>query len=103
MARKVIWSNEAATDLEKIAEYISKDSSFYASAFVSTVKDASRSLNNFPEMGRIVPELGNLQIRELLVKGYRLIYNIEEDQVVILALVHGARDLEVLWGREKNE
>ena len=53
MARKVNWAYEAATDLEALAEYIARDSAFYASAFVQEIRDASRSLNEFSERGRI--------------------------------------------------
>jgi len=44
MARKIAWSFEAADDLKTIADYIAKDSAFYATAFVQEIRDASRSL-----------------------------------------------------------
>ncbi|MDP2681962.1 MAG: type II toxin-antitoxin system RelE/ParE family toxin [Deltaproteobacteria bacterium] len=97
MARKVIWSYEAIDDLNALVEYIARDSSFYAAAFTQQIMDISRSLNEFSERGRIVPELGEPTIRELLIREYRLIYSIEQSRVVILALVHGARDLKALW------
>jgi plasmid stabilization system protein ParE len=102
MARKVVWSYESTDDLEAVAEYIARDSSFYAAAFVREVLDASRSLNEFSERGRIVPELGNPNIRELFVREYRLIYSIEESRVVILGLIHGKRDLKRLWNTENR-
>ncbi len=103
MARKVIWSFEATADLESIADYIARDSSFYAASFVIEVREASRSLNEFSERGRIVPELSNPNIRELFVKEYRLIYSIEESRVVILGIIHGKRDLKSLWEKEQRE
>lgn len=103
MARKVNWAYEATTDLEALAEYIARNSAFYASAFVQEIRDASRSLNEFSERGRIVPELGNPNIRELFVREYRLIYSIEESRVVMLGLIHGKRDLKRLWKREKRK
>ncbi len=103
MARKVNWAYEATTDLEALAEYIARDSAFYASAFVREIRDASRSLNEFSERGRIVPELGNPNIRELFIREYHLIYSIEESRVVIIGLIHGKRDLKRLWKREKRK
>lgn len=100
MARRVIWAYEASTDLDALAEYIARDSSFYATAFTMEILDASRSLDKFSERGRIVPELCTHNIRELLIRGYRLIYSIEQKHVVILAIVHGARDLKALWEKE---
>lgn len=97
MARKVVWTSEADTDLESIAGYIAKDSSFYAAAFVREIKEASITLGTFSERGRVVPEVNQPNIRELLVRDYRLIYKIEESRVAVLALIHGARDLKKLW------
>jgi toxin ParE1/3/4 len=100
MAQKVIWSYEATADLEALAEYIARDSAFYAVAFVQEIIEASRSLNMFSERGRIVPELDNLNIRELFIREYRLIYTIEKDRIVILGLIHGKRDLKRFWEKE---
>ena len=102
MARKIVWSHEAAADIEELANYISRDSVFYAAAFVQETLDVSRSLNDFSERGRVVPEFGDPNIRELFVKEYRLIYSIEEDRIVLLGLVHGKRDLKILWAKEKR-
>lgn len=96
MARKVIWSLEAVADLEAIADYIARDSLFYASSFVIDAFEASRSLNRFSERGRIVPELSDPAVRELFINNYRLIYRISESRVDILGLIHGRRDLKIL-------
>ena len=53
---KVKWSPEAYEDVESIAEYISRDSQFYARATVSKIIDFSRSVGKFSQMGRVVPE-----------------------------------------------
>ncbi len=102
MARKIVWSFEAATDIEALANYISRDSAFYAAAFVQEILDVSRSLNEYSERGRVVPEFGDPNIRELFVRGYRLIYSIEEYRIVLVGLVHGKRDLKSLWANEKR-
>ena len=103
MARKVAWTFEAVEDLKTIADYIAKDSAFYATAFVQEIRGASRTLKDFSERGRIVPELSNPNIRELIVKDYRLVYGIEETRVVILGLIHGRRDLKTLWEKEQRK
>ncbi len=103
MARKIVWSFEATDDLNAMADYIAKDSAFYAAAFVQEIREASRSLRGLSERGRIVPELSNPNIRELFVKEYRLIYSIEESRVIILGLIHGKRDLKALWEKEQRK
>lgn len=103
MAYKVSWSFEATADLNAVAEYIARDSTFYAASLVEEILTASRSLYMFAELGRIVPELSNPNIRELLIKEYRLIYSIEESRIVVLGLIHGKRDLKSLWEKEQRK
>ncbi len=91
MAREVIWTEPAWQDLEAAANFIARDSVSYAAAFVQEVKEAVTTLAQYAERGRMVPELGNQRIRELLVTPYRLIYEVSDDQVLVLALIHGAR------------
>lgn len=100
MARQVAWAETAWRDLERIADYIAEDSAGYAAAFVRRVRDRARSLEEMAERGRAVPELEEPAVRELIVGSYRLIYEIKGADVHILALIHGARDLAVLWGNE---
>ena len=77
--------------MEEAAEFISRDSKSYAAAFVQEIKDAVASLSQFAERGRIVPEFADESVRELLVKPYRLVYEVSDERVFILALDHGAR------------
>lgn len=100
MARRIKWTEVAWSDLERVADYIAKDSPRYAAAFVREVREAARSLVYFSERGRVVPEFGSPNVRELFVRKYRLIYHLTEEVVHIIGLIHGARDLRSLWQRE---
>ncbi|MCR4286610.1 MAG: type II toxin-antitoxin system RelE/ParE family toxin [Deltaproteobacteria bacterium] len=102
MARKVVWAHEAIEDIDATAGYIARDSPYYASAFVQEVLDVGRSLDVVSSRGRVVPEIGNQNIRELFVREYRMIYCIEKGRVVILGLIHGRRDLENLLKKGKR-
>lgn len=93
MARAVVWTDSAWRDLEEVADYIARDSRYYAASFVQEVRVAARSLSMQAERGRIVPEFSAPAIRELLVKRYRLVYRCGEKNVEVLAFIHGARDL----------
>lgn len=97
MARQVIWSFEASTDLDDLAAFISKGSPYYAASFIQEILEASRTLGEYFERGRIVPELSAKTIREIFIRDYRLLYSIEETRIVILGLIHGRRDLKTLW------
>ena len=63
---------------------------------VSKIRDTARKLKDFPNAGRIVPELDDEAIRERFVYSYRLIYRIQNNNVLIVAVVHGRRLLEPL-------
>ena len=102
MAGRVAWAETAADDLEQVSNYIARDSPRYAAAFVREVLDAARSLTDLAERGRIVPEFGDADIRELLVRSYRLSYHLGPDVVSIIGFIHGARDLLTLWERERR-
>ncbi len=102
MARKVIWTESAWCDLAEVADYISKDSPYYAATFIQEVKTVARSLESLTERGRIVPELGDPTFNELFVKSYRLIYHYSDDNVYIVGFIHGARDLLKLWEQESR-
>jgi toxin ParE1/3/4 len=101
MARKVIWAYAAEEDLEAAASYIYRDSPVYAASFIDRALDAGRSLDEYAERGRVVPELSDSSIREIFVYSYRLVYQIEDDRISILALIHGRRDFQKAWD-EKN-
>jgi toxin ParE1/3/4 len=102
MARKVMWTESAWRDLEEVADYITKDSSHYAAAFVREARDAARTLAYLSERGRTAPEFNDPSIRELFVRSYRLIYQVAEQAVYIIGFIHGARDLWALWERERR-
>jgi toxin ParE1/3/4 len=73
---EIRWTPQAIEDIENIAKYIAKDSTKYASIQVEEFFDAALILEDFPHSGRVVPEIGNRNIRELIVGFYRLIYRI---------------------------
>lgn len=88
----VKWTNPAKNDLKQIYDYIARDSKFYAQKVSSEIVDKSEILKDFAEIGRIVPEIGNPNVRELIIYSYRLIYEISSNRIEILALVHGKRN-----------
>ena len=51
------------------------------------------TLSNNPRIGRIVPEIGTDEIREVFIYSYRIIYQILPKHISILAIVHGNKDL----------
>jgi toxin ParE1/3/4 len=90
---KIEWAEPALIDLEGIRDYIRKGSEYYAARFVERVIEAVESLEKLPEKGRRVPESKEKSIRELIFYNYRIIYRVETERLLILAVIHGARNL----------
>ena len=88
----VIWTIPAKLDLKEIHDYIARDSKYYAQKVSQDIVDKSEKLKYFPQIGRIVPEINNPNIRELIIYSYRLIYEVISDGVQILALIHSKRN-----------
>lgn len=90
---EIIWSVWASDDLVSIAEHISRDSESYAATVVRELVAAARSLRVFAERGRRVPEYDDPSVRELIVRKYRLVYRVHAERVVVLRIIHGAREM----------
>jgi toxin ParE1/3/4 len=86
------WTDQALDDLRNIAEFISRDSVKYSKIQVRRLMDRTLILRNQPIAGRIVPELKNEYIRELILGNYRIVYRIvSKRQVDILTVHHSSR------------
>lgn len=90
---RVDWSDPALGDLDDIVRHISKDSPYYAREFIERVFDRTDKLKDFPLVGRWVPEADDKTIREVFVQGYRVMYRVESERVLVLAVIHGSRDV----------
>jgi len=99
MARQLRWSPEAVEDVESIANYIERDSSYYARAVVSRIISLAETIPEHPELGRVVPEINNPDYRERFVHKFRVIYRVESNRILIAAVIHGSRLLDPLVER----
>ena len=98
----VIWSEPAKEDLKKIFDYIAVDSKYYAIKVSQEFVEKSEQLEKLPMIGRIVPELENTNIRELIIYSYRLIYEITPKRIEILAIIHGKQDFSKAFDKTKK-
>lgn len=89
----VHWTETADGHLEAIHAYIARDSPEYAQHMVDRLTRRSQQIAGFPLSGRKVPEYEMDQIREVIEGAYRIIYHIMADQIDILAVLHGSRDI----------
>jgi plasmid stabilization system protein ParE len=90
---RVHWTRNALRQLTAIHDFVAKDSERYARGVVDRITRRTEALAQFPRLGAVVPEYDDQSIRELLEFSYRVIYRASENEIEILAVVHGARQL----------
>lgn len=92
---EVVWSASSRQDLQSIFDYISVDSARYAVEMMNRIFDRTEILGMQSEIGRMVPELQNPAIRELIEGNYRIVYQIVDLELIrIIAVTHGAQHLQ---------
>ena len=60
---------------------------------VERLYTSAEEVQAFPRRGRKVPEVDHDLLRELIVEGYRLVYQIFEDRIEVVAVLHSRQDL----------
>ncbi len=91
---RLTWLVSAQKDLQDIYEFISLDSKRYAKIQIEKIVDSAEILRLQNRAGKIVPEKGDENIREIIEGTYRIIYRIKsESHIEILMVHHSARDL----------
>src|SRR5216110_1888905 len=93
MDYQVVLSGSARGDLRDIVRYISLDQPERAVQFGRFLISRTKNLARFPELGRVVPELSNSAIREIIVRSYRIVYRVDHSQrlVEVIRFWHAAR------------
>ena len=76
MGVPVVITPTAIADLEEIVRFIAVDSPDRARSFGYTLIDQALSPGPFPEMGRVTPEVGDPDVREIVHGAYRIIYEL---------------------------
>ena len=89
---KIVWTELSIDDLKDIFDYIAEDSKRYAQITVNKIYLKVQLIINNPFIGRIVPEINEKNIREIISGNYRIVYRIiNENQADILRVYHSAR------------
>ena len=89
----IVWADSAKAQLQDIHTYIAETSEAYADAMIRRMLERIEQIEMFPLSGRSVPEYGHEQIREIIVRPYRVIYHLRPDCIEIIAVVHGRQDI----------
>ena len=89
---KIIWAISALEDIDSIAQFIERDSVDQAALFVTRVLEMVDRLEKFPQSGRIIPEINDVHCREILYGAYRIMYHLNEKEIWITGVLHGAKN-----------
>ena len=65
---------------------------YQAALFVGRLIEATDRLGSVPLSGRMIPEIGHPDCREIIYGAYRIMYRVQDEDVWITGVVHGARD-----------
>ena len=86
MGFPVILTPQSLEDLGGIVRYIALDRPERARVFGNLLIDQALSLGAFPEMGRVVPELNDPEVREIPHGSYRIVYEVFRNPTGIFVL-----------------
>ena len=93
MGYAVVLARSAEADLEAIVSYVARDNPEAALRLGRALVAALRSLEEFPQLGRVVPEFNQESIREIVRRPYRIIYRVNgtAERIEVIRFWHGAR------------
>lgn len=89
------YLRRALVDLQEIGRYIGRDNRVAAQRWLGRLRSRAAAAALSPLTGRVVPELGRDDVREVFLRTYRIIYRIDVKEILILAFVEGSQQLRV--------
>ena len=98
MAYKLTWSPAARDDLHDIVIFIARDNPERAMSFGYQLISETDRLQAFPRLGRLVPEYQNEDLREIILRPYRIVYRLIHERKLceIVRVWHSARGTPLL-------
>lgn len=91
-----IFTARAATDLEKIGDYIAEDNPARAKSFVGELRQRCKRIAEMPRAHPVRPDIAP-DIRTVATGNYVILYSVHSDHVLIERIIHGARNIEAMF------
>ncbi|HEX3758133.1 MAG TPA: type II toxin-antitoxin system RelE/ParE family toxin [Kofleriaceae bacterium] len=95
--RPVVWAAGALEDLVAVLEDLAERDPGFERDLYEDVMAAAASLATLSERGRLVPELHDRRTREIFVREYRVMYEVHDERIAVVAFVFGRRDFAAWW------
>ena len=94
--RKVEFADSAIFDLDELhAWYVEQQSPETGQRLIAEIVAKTSQLDSFPKSGRIVPELGLANVRELIYPPFRIVYRLDKDFIWIVRIWRSERLLKM--------
>jgi toxin ParE1/3/4 len=91
-ARRITFSLSAVADLEQIrAWYAQQQAPDVGERLVREILEQVDRLADFPESGRVVPEFGLAQLREIVHPPFRIVHRLDDDRVRVVRVWRSER------------
>ena len=90
---QLIWTRRAIEDVQSIRKFIALDSPHYAELVTQRLIASVERLPSLPQSGRVVPEIDDLTVREVIQGSYRIVYRLIREEIHIVTVHHAARPL----------
>jgi len=84
-------SRHASVSIEAIFESILTDNPPVAAKWLRELDRKLARIEEFPESGRVVPEFGIHELREVILGDYRVLYFLGRERQTVVCVIHGAR------------
>jgi plasmid stabilization system protein ParE len=88
---ELAWSESALGDVEALRRWIGRDMPPLADRITDRIFETVERALSFPRIGRTLVELADESVREFLFRTLRIVYRVEEERIVVLAILHGGR------------
>lgn len=88
---EVRWTSQAVEDLASIRKFIERDSARYGRLVVERLFERVEQIAESPQAGRVVPELGDPAIRELISGPYRIVYRLRAEIAEVVTVFRSSR------------
>jgi toxin ParE1/3/4 len=100
---KVIVTPQAEHDLDEIGAYIARDNRKAAVRILTVIRTRLRRLRKFPRAGQALGLLDHPDLRRIVFGNYLIVHALSRDAVIIVRILHGARDLETALRDTANQ
>jgi plasmid stabilization system protein ParE len=93
---KLVLTDEARADLVRIADWIARDNPRRAVTFVDEIEARCVQIPNMPRAHPLLPGREQSGLRRVVHGNYLIFYRVEPDHVVVVHILHGARDYQAI-------